>query len=435
MDPSRPSGPSDPFATFLQSRGLRLLEQVGETAEARLYRVETPVTAPPLLVAILNPSFNPEPPFPVPRRPPGLLEGLRRASRIQHPNVAGIREVSETPEGLVYAVLEVTTGELLADMVARRGPLPLQEAVDFCLQAAAGLHAAHGVGVVHGNLSPGTLVLAENPDGRPLLKVIAFPFDTLGAQAAEAPSGSVPDSGFSSPERLAGNAPNERDDVFSLGAVLHYMITGAPPTARRVRRSIPKRVRAVLRSALAPLPAERFKTVAEFADALQAATLAHNRAKDARVHRALILGVPAVSLILLVGLSREWVARSLTGLMARDYRESVPGPAAEHAVPAHSVPPVASGRGGRQLEAGRVKRVDTSAAGYAPLAEDTAPPALGPMVSPFRRSHPWAAVPGRRVYFRSSCSLALSAPDLVYFKSEEEATATGREKSAVPGCF
>jgi hypothetical protein len=55
-------------------------------------------------------------------------------------------------------------------------------------------------------------------------------------------------------------------------------------------------------------------------------------------------------------------------------------------------------------------------------------------LSPFRRAHPWAAHPDGRFYFPSSCPLALDSPELVYFRTEQEARATGRSRSTQAGC-
>jgi zinc D-Ala-D-Ala dipeptidase len=164
-------------------------------------------------------------------------------------------------------VAERLTGEFLSVTLARRGALPLWEALDLCLQAAAGLQAAHDVGWVHGSLSPYTILLAQTVGGRPLVKLIGFFAHEfpLRQPAAESP---IEVGVYASPERIAGHPPDERSDVFSLGAVLHHLLTGAPPTPGSRGGRVPKAMRAVLNRALAPSPARRFQTIAEFAAAL-----------------------------------------------------------------------------------------------------------------------------------------------------------------------
>jgi hypothetical protein len=58
----------------------------------------------------------------------------------------------------------------------------------------------------------------------------------------------------------------------------------------------------------------------------------------------------------------------------------------------------------------------------------------GPVISPFRRTHPWVAILGERFYYRSSCPVALESRDLLYFTSEEEARASGFVRTRIPEC-
>jgi zinc D-Ala-D-Ala dipeptidase len=164
-------------------------------------------------------------------------------------------------------VAEFLTGELLSETLAKRGALPLGDAVDLCLQAAGGLQAAHEVGWVHGRLSPDTILLTPTTVGRPpMVKLIGFSQDPLLRWVdAESPIEQGVSLEYASPERIAGHPPDERSDVYSLGAVLHHLLTGVPPLKGG---AAPEALRAVLLRALAPSPEQRFQTVAEFAEAL-----------------------------------------------------------------------------------------------------------------------------------------------------------------------
>ncbi|MGH7508789.1 MAG: M15 family metallopeptidase [Gemmatimonadales bacterium] len=235
--------------------GIRVRELLGDTPVGPHYRAEYP-TGLEVAVLILGSSAELALRWP----------SLQPAIQIQHPNVAAIHDLNETHDGLVYAVAERLTGEFLSVTLARRGALPLEEALDLCLQAAAGLRAAHDLGWVHGSLSPYTILLAQTVGGRPLVKLIGFAHEfPLRQSEAESPiEGGV----YASPERIAGHPPDERSDVFSLGAVLHHLLTGAPPTPGSRGGRVPKAMRAVLNRALAPSPARRFQTIAEFAAAL-----------------------------------------------------------------------------------------------------------------------------------------------------------------------
>ena len=426
MGMTRPPDQPDPLLGRVLAGGLRVLERVGETSEGPLYRAEYSRTGPPVALVLLQPRARPEAPYAAPAPPSQLLQELRRASRIRHPNVAGVRDVGETPDGVAYAVVDTFTGEPVSQILGARGILPLPEALDLCLQAAAGLDAVHEAGLVHGNISPQTILVAHAADDNPVVKLVGFSLGSVEAQPmAQRPGGGAASGGYASPERLAGHPPDARSDVFSLGAVLHYLLTGAPPGKRAARKSIPRRVRAVVAQALSVSPAGRFQTIDEFADALKHSVTVHGRANGAAARRTFLLGATGVSLLLAAGLWLAW---------DRGRAPEAPAPskpATGRAALSDTVPPgvrPGSGRGARPTETGAVR------ANTAPGAVERGEPDPGVALSPFRRAHPWAAVPGGRFYFPSSCPLALRSRDLLYFRSEEEAQATGRSRSPAPGC-
>ena len=235
--------------------GIRVREVLGETPIGRHYRAEDPAGV-ELSVVVLGSSAE------LALRRPRLQPGIQ----IHHRNVVTIHDLNQTQDGLVYAVCERLTGEFLSVTLARRGALPQEEGLDLCRQAAAGLQAAHQLGWIYGSISPQNILLVPTVDGDPLVKLIGFPQKfPLQQQQAE-----LPDEGraYASPERIAGYTPDERSDVFSLGAVLHHVLTGAPPSPRSLSRRVPQSLRAVLTRALATSPAERFQTIGEFMAAL-----------------------------------------------------------------------------------------------------------------------------------------------------------------------
>jgi zinc D-Ala-D-Ala dipeptidase len=239
--------------------GIRIRERLRDSPLGPLYRGQYPSG---LDVAVMLVGSTADDP----RALAVLRQRYRDAIQIQHPNVAAIHELSETDDGLLYVVAEFLTGELLSQTLVRRGALPLAEAVDLCLQAATGLQAAHEFGWVHGRLSPDTILLAPTVTDRPLVKLIGFTPEFLLRRGDAAPpieqGGSLE---YASPERIAGHPLDERVDVYSLGAVLHHLLTGVPPSKGG---TAPEAIRAVLVQSLAPSPEQRFQTVAEFVAAL-----------------------------------------------------------------------------------------------------------------------------------------------------------------------
>ncbi|MFE5191331.1 protein kinase [Streptomyces sp. NPDC056628] len=151
----------------------------------------------------------------------------RTASRIDHPNVVGVRDFGEHDNQL-YLVMELVEGDSLARVLTRSGAQPADRVARMAAEAAAGLAAAHRQGVVHRDIKPGNLLL--DADGA--LKIgdfgIARFLDDPGA-ALTATGQIVGTSLYLAPERALGKPAGPASDVYALGCVLYQMLTGRPP--------------------------------------------------------------------------------------------------------------------------------------------------------------------------------------------------------------
>lgn len=403
--------------------GIRVREKLGDTAVGELYHAEYP-TGVEVAVLLLGSTSTDAVALAV------LRQRFRHAVQIQHPNVAAIHELSETHDGLTYVVAECLTGELLGQTLARRGALPQGEALDLWLQAAAGLKAAHMARWVHGNLSPETILLAPTGGGT-LVKLIGFTQESpLGHPRSEPLVEGDGSADYASPERLAGRTTDERSDVYSLGAVLHHLLTGVPPTRASEGGRVPEAMRVPLTRALAPSPARRFQTVAEFVAAIappkeEVDEFTPETASAGR-SRAIPLGAAAAALIaVLAGLWLHWGTQGpAIGALAQP-RSQESGSVARAEPDSISALPSASSASVRPPADPALRSAESAA------RRDSAP---GPRISPFRRSHPWVAVAGERFYYRSTCPVALQSRDLLYFRSQEEARASGFVPGRATGC-
>jgi serine/threonine-protein kinase len=230
-------------------------------------------------------------------------ERLERAVRIQHVNVARIYEVGELENGSLYVILEKVGGEPLSDLLAAGHVLHFPEAREHALQVAAGLQAAYRAGFVHGNLWPGTILLTGDGDGHARITLIGFDLDPALGPAGAAFPVRPEASAYASPERLAGHPPDERSEVFSLGAILHHLLTGAPPEGGKVDDSILRAARKVLGTALAPDRGRRFHRISDFEAALERLAVVTGERNVPGRSRAVERGAVAVAPVALVALA------------------------------------------------------------------------------------------------------------------------------------
>jgi eukaryotic-like serine/threonine-protein kinase len=154
----------------------------------------------------------------------------RATSTLNHPNILQVFDVG-TWEGSPYIVSELLEGATLRERL-RSGPFAGKSAVDFAMQVARGLGAAHQKGIVHRDLKPENIFVMK--DGR--AKILDFGLAKLnepatsdggGEQSSDTRTGRVlGTAGYMSPEQVRGKGADERSDIFSLGAIFYEMLSG-----------------------------------------------------------------------------------------------------------------------------------------------------------------------------------------------------------------
>lgn len=157
----------------------------------------------------------------------------RAVAALSHPNILAIFDFGEE-EGVSYAVTELLEGQTLRERLSE-GPMPLRKAMDTAVQVARGLAAAHDKGICHRDIKPENLFLTR--DGQ--VKILDFglaklspldagPLDTESATVSKtAPGRLLGTVGYMSPEQARGRPADARSDIFSFGAVLYEMVSGA----------------------------------------------------------------------------------------------------------------------------------------------------------------------------------------------------------------
>jgi Tol biopolymer transport system component/tRNA A-37 threonylcarbamoyl transferase component Bud32 len=148
----------------------------------------------------------------------------RAAGALNHPNVLDVHDVG-SEDGCPYVISELLEGQTLRAKL-EQGPLPVRRALDYAVQIARGLAAAHDKGIVHRDLKPANVFITQ--DGR--VKILDFGLAKLrqGSAAEEqTPSGTILGSvGYMAPEQVHGEAADHRADIFAFGALLFEMLTG-----------------------------------------------------------------------------------------------------------------------------------------------------------------------------------------------------------------
>ena len=222
----------------------------------------------------------------------------RAAAALNHPNILSIFDIGEG-QGAPYVVSELLEGETLRERL-RTGALPTRKVIDYAVQVARGLAAAHEKGIVHRDLKPENLFLTN--DGR--VKILDFglakltrPEDsggsgnTLTAQVATEAGVVMGTAGYMSPEQVRGKPADHRSDIFAFGAILYEMISGkrafhgetAADTMSAIlkeevaelsetARNVPPGLERIVRHCLEKQPAQRFQSAGDVAFNLEALT-------------------------------------------------------------------------------------------------------------------------------------------------------------------
>jgi serine/threonine protein kinase/Tol biopolymer transport system component len=152
----------------------------------------------------------------------------KAAAALNHPNILAVYQMG-TYAGVPYLVSELLKGMTLSECV-RRGPVPLRKAIDYGVQIAHGLAAAHEKGIVHRDLKPDNLFVTK--DGRikildfGLAKVVQPKEPATNAPTLTMPGVAMGTVGYMSPEQVRGLATDHRTDIFAFGAILYEMVMG-----------------------------------------------------------------------------------------------------------------------------------------------------------------------------------------------------------------
>jgi alkyl hydroperoxide reductase subunit AhpC len=218
LDPARALVPGNLFAHY------RIVAEVGHGMSAAVFRAHDTVLDRPVALKVFRAGSA--------LPPPTVLTEARAAAALNHPNVCTVFAVDDS-EGVPMIAMEYVDGQPLS-LLLRTGALAAAQVADLVRQIALGMAAAHGLGIVHGDLKPANLLVTRGGAVKitdfGLARRAAPPQDSEATQDWEYPEeGRIAGTpAYMSPEQSRGEPVTPRSDVFSLGAVLYEMLTGRP---------------------------------------------------------------------------------------------------------------------------------------------------------------------------------------------------------------
>jgi serine/threonine protein kinase len=220
-----------------------------------------------------------------------FLREARATSQLRSEHVVGIIDVGTLPSGIPYFVMEHLTGTDLATRLSEQGPFTIDQVLDYVLQALEAIAEAHRHGIVHRDLKPANLLLTTREDDSDFIKVLDFGTTKLRntdltLDRMQTRSGTLLGSPlYMAPEQIRNPSDADaRSDIWSIGVVMHELLTGHLPFGGRflgeimgaiceddyaapAREDLPLEVAEILRRCLQKEPEDRFQSVEELARA------------------------------------------------------------------------------------------------------------------------------------------------------------------------
>ena len=305
--------------------GYRLVEPLGRGGTSVVYRAEHVRLERPAAVKLLSPGLG-ESDF-----SERFLRESQVAASLDHPSIVPIYDAGEE-DGLLYIAMACVEGTDLKAVLEEEGRLPVRRALRIVAQIGSALDAAHARGLVHRDVKPANILVAD--DDRAYLSDFGVAKD-LGTNGSTRTGSFIGTIEYCAPEQIEGRAVDARTDVYALACVLYECLAGSPPFHRpsevavlnahlhappprltRAAPDLPPALEQVLAKALSKSPLDRHATCGELVAAARAA------AAERRVHRRRL--AVSVSLLVLAALLGALAALGVRAIAFGDDPQAAP---------------------------------------------------------------------------------------------------------------
>ena len=259
-----------------------VIERVGSGGMAEVYRARDDLLGREVAIKVLHDRYS---------RDRAFVERFRReaqsAANLNHPNVVALYDYG-ADDDTYYIVMEFIEGRSLADVIDSEGPLLPERAAEIASDVAKALERAHTNGLVHRDVKPSNIMMTSSGQTKVTDFGIARALGGDGEQTMTQTGMVIGTASYLSPEQAQGNKIDGRSDVYSLGIVLHEMLTGNPPFSgdtplaiayKHVRENppapssinsdVPSELDAITMKALAKNPDNRYSSAHEMHEDLQ----------------------------------------------------------------------------------------------------------------------------------------------------------------------
>ncbi len=263
----------------------RVVRKIGEGGTSEIFLAEHIHLGRNEAIKVLKPEIATDPTF-VSR----FRREARAINRVQHPNIIGIFDFGQLPDGRLYLAMEYGDGRAVDELLQEEGQLTVSRSLHVLHQLASAVGHAHTHGVVHRDLKPANMMLVEHRGHRDVLKILDFGMakvlasDERDELTRRGQIFGTPE--YMAPEQTVGVGVDPRSDIYAIGCIGYALVTGAPPfsgtriellqahleeapTAPSKRNpSVPAALDAILTQCLAKDPADRLQSGRQVCDAL-----------------------------------------------------------------------------------------------------------------------------------------------------------------------